>query len=182
MFSRIMATKHALVPAPAVVRIQTLIVFLRGQKVMLDSDLAMLFGVETKALNRAVARNRERFPRDFMFQLTQNEFKLLQSQYGASKIGRGGRRFLPYAFTEHGIVMAANVLNSPRAIEASLLIVRTFIQMRELLATHADIRRKLEELEKKYDRQFGTVFEAIHELMDAPERRTRGKIGFRRKA
>jgi len=162
-------------------RIEQAILLIRGQKVMLDSDLAGLFGVETKALNRAVRRNAERFPTDFMFQLTPEEFRLLRCQTGTSGARRGGRRYRPFAFTEHGVVMAANVLNSLRAIEASVFVVRAFVRLRRILATHVELGRKLDELEKKYDRQFAVVFEAIRRLMALPRERTKGRLGFRAK-
>ena len=149
-------------------------------EVGLDSDLAILFGVETKALNRAVKRNKERFPKDFMFQLSATEFKRLRCQIGTSNKQRGGRRYAPFAFTEHGVVMAANVLNSRRAIMASVQVVRAFVRLRQLLATHADLKCKLEELEKKYDRQFAAVFEAIRELMEPIVNPDKGLIGFQR--
>lgn len=171
----------ALVP---VERIEKAILLIRGQKVLLDSDLAALFMVETKALNRAVKRNMDRFPEDFMFQLTLKEHERLRCQTGTSNTGRGGRRYLPYVFTEHGVVMAANVLNSKRAIEASVYVVRAFVRLRRLLATHKDLRRKIEELEAKYDHQFAAVFEAINDLMDEGfgEDEPKGKMGFEKKA
>jgi len=161
-------------------RIQQAILLIRGQKVMLDSDLAALFGVETKALNRAVKRNANRFPVDFMFRLSARETKNLRCQSGTSS-GHGGRRYSPLAFTEHGVIMAANVLNSKRAIEASVLVVRAFVRLRQMLATHADLARKLDELEKKYDEQFAVVFEAIRELMEPPEDPPKGRLGFQPK-
>ncbi len=158
-------------------RIERLILLIRGQKVMLDADLAELYGVETKALNRAVKRNRERFPEDFMLQLTFQEVRALRCQFGASNIGRGGRRYLPYVFTEHGAIMAANVLNSQRAISASVHVVRAFVRLRALIASNKDLARRLDELEKKYDSQFKVVFDAIRRLMTSPPKPKR--IGFR---
>ena len=170
-----MTDKHSLVHAEAIER---RIFLIRGQKVMSDSDLAELYGVETKVLNRAVKRNLERFPADFMFRLTIQEVTALRCQIGTSNIGRGGRRYLPYAFTEHGAIMAANVLNTRRAIEASVYVVRAFVRLRELIASHKDLAKKLEELEQKYDAQFRVVFDAIRQLMAPPETKPR-RIGFR---
>jgi hypothetical protein len=149
---------------------------------MLDSDLARLYGVTTTRLNEQVKRNLDRFPLDFMFQLTKEEWKSLISQIATSKRGRGGRRKLPYAFTEHGAVMAANVLNSPVAVRASIVVVRAFVRLRQLLVSHEELARKLEALEKKFekhDAQFKVVFDAIRQLM-APEKPPRQRqIGFR---
>ncbi|MDX6611451.1 MAG: hypothetical protein QOD75_637 [Blastocatellia bacterium] len=120
---------------------------------ILDSNLAWLYGVERRALIQAIKRNPKRFPSDFMFQLKAKEFDVLRSQFVISK-GRGGRRYLPYAFTEHGSIMAANVLNSDRAVQTSVQVVRAFVKLRQMLAANADLARKLEGLEKKYDRHF----------------------------
>jgi hypothetical protein len=144
---------------------------------MLDEDLAELYGVETKSRVRAVKRNVNRFPEDFMFQLSLQEFKDLRSQNGTSK-GRGGRRYLPYAFTEHGTLMLASILNSPTAVEVSIEVVRVFVRLRQLLATHEDLARKLAALERKYDHQFKVVFDAIRELMTPPEPKKTGRLGF----
>lgn len=168
------ATALALIPAE---RIERSILFLRGEKVMLDADLAEVYGVTTKRLNEQVRRNRDRFPPDFMFQLTSEEFAALRSQNATSNEGRGGRRHHPFAFTEHGAIMAANVLSSPRAIEASVMVVRAFVRLRQMLASHAELARKLDELEKKYDSQFQQVFAAIRALMAPPDGK-RGRIGF----
>jgi hypothetical protein len=159
-------------------RIEQAIFLIRGQKVMLDVDLAKLYGVTAGRLNEAVKRNSERFPADFMFQLTFHELRRLRSQIAISKKGRGGRRYLPYAFTEHGAIMAANVLNSHRAIEASVFVVRAFVRLRELIATNKDLSKRLDELEKKYDSQFKVVFDAIREFM-APTPPSKPRIGFR---
>ena len=164
---------NGLVPSE---KIEKRIFFLRGQKVMLDADLASLYGVETGALKRAVKRNRERFPEDFMFQLTFQEVGILRCQNGISSWG--GQRFLPYAFTEQGVAMLSSVLKSKRAVQVNIEIMRAFVKLRELIASHKDLARKLEELEKKYDAQFKVVFDAIRELMTPlppPPRR----IGFR---
>ena len=142
---------------------------------MLDADLAELYGVETKSLNRAFMRNREWFPEDFVFQLTENEFEDLRCQFGTSRWG--GRRYLPYAFTEQGVAMLSGVLHSKRAIQVNVEIMRTFVRLRQLLASNAQLARKLEALEKKYDAQFKVVFDAIHQLMSPPEPAKR-KIGF----
>ena len=158
------------------------IFLIRGQKVMLDSDLAQLYGVETKILNKAVSRNRDRFPEDFMFQLSSEELSALRFQIGTSNTrGRGGRRYLPYAFTEQGVAMLSSVLNSARAIRVNIVIIRAFVRLRELLSTHKELAAKLEELERKYethDRQIRSVFDAIRRLMQPPQR-ARREIGFR---
>lgn len=159
-------------------RIEQSILLIREHKVMLDDDLAKLFGVTTKRLNEQVKRNLDRFPADFMFQLTPEEWEALKSQIATSKKGRGGRRTRPYAFTEHGVLMLANVLNSPTAVQASIQVVRAFVRLRELLASHAELARKLQTLEKKYDAQFKAVFDAIRQLMIPPEPPKRGRIGF----
>ena len=145
---------------------------------MLDEDLAVLYGVETKLLTRAVRRNQSRFPADFMFQLTAEEHAALRIQSGTSNIGRGGRRYCPYAFTEHGVAMLSAVLRSPRAVQVSIEIVRAFIRLRAILATNADLARKLAALEKNYDAKFRLVFDAIRELMAPPKTKKRA-IGFR---
>ena len=191
-----------------------LVFFIRGEKVMLDADLAMLYGVEVRILNQSVARNRKRFPSDFMFQLSAKEYENLRSQivttsgeekanstqtgmtsqiviskekraYGAplrsqfviSKLGRGGRRYRPYAFTEQGVAMLSSVLRSPRAVEVNIAIMRTFVQLRRLMDSNADLARKIESLEKKYDERFAVVFAAIKELI-TPEAPARKQIGF----
>lgn len=144
---------------------------------MLDSDLAELYGVETKALNRAVTRNIERFPKDFMFRLTPAEAETLRYQFGTSK-RRGGRRYLPYVFTEQGVAMLSSVLHSDLAIMVNIQIVRTFIRLRRILSSHADLARKLQELETKYDAQFKAVFEAIRALMEPPPEPPKEPLGF----
>ena len=158
-------------------RIERAIILVRGEKVMLDSELAEIYGVETKALNRAVRRNESRFPSDFMFQLTFEEAESLRCQTGTSNEGRGGRRYLPYAFTEHGALMLANVLNSERAANTSVQVVRAFVRLRQMLASNAELARKLDVMEKKYDAQFKVVFDAIRQLMSPPEPKRR-EIGF----
>jgi hypothetical protein len=158
-------------------RVADAILVIRDDNVILDTELALLYGVETRALIQAVKRNQGRFPSDFMFQLTRKEFDSLRSHFVISK-GRGGRRHLPYAFTEHGAIMAANVLNSEGAVEASVQVVRAFVKLRQLLASNAELARKLNELEQKYDCQFKIVFDAIRQLMTPPPARAK-PIGFR---
>ena len=160
------------------------ILVLRGQKVLLDAELAALYGVTTARLNQQVRRNRERFPDDFLFELTTAEFSALMLQNASSKSGRGGRRKLPFAFTEHGAIMAATVLNSPRATEMTVYVVRAFVKLRELLASNKDLARKLAALERslvaldlKAQRQFKEVYEAIRALMSEPVPKPR-PIGF----
>ena len=150
----------------------------RGQNVMLDSDLAELYEVETKAFNQAVKRNAARFPDDFMFQLTVAEADALRSQFVTSNFGKGGRRYLPYAFTEQGVAMLSSVLRSERAVQVNIALIRAFVAMRGLLTQDTDLARRIIALEAKYDRQFAVVFEAIRQLMDAPPAPER-RMGFR---
>jgi hypothetical protein len=150
----------------------------RGVKVMLDRDLAELYGVETRVLNQAIKRNLIRFPLDFMFQLDKDEFESLISQFVTSSWG--GVRKLPYVFTEHGILMLSSVLNSENAIQVNIQIMRTFSKLRKMLSAHEDIKRKIESMEKKYDSQFRIVFDAIKELI-TEELKPQRKIGFERK-
>ena len=145
--------------------IQRQIYLIRGHKVMLDSDLAELYGVETKYLNKQVTRNKERFPEDFMLQLSAEEWTTLRSQIGTSS-SHGGRRYRPRAFAEHGILMLSSVLRSKRAVQVNIAIMRAFVRMRELVTTHKDLAGKLDALERKYDRQFKVVFDAIRQLME----------------
>ena len=158
--------------------IEQRILLIRGQKVMLDADLAELYGVETKQLIRAIKRNITRFPADFMFQLHKEEFENLRFHFGTSSRW-GGRRYLPYVFTEQGVAMLSSVLNSERAINVNIVIMRAFVKLREMLASHKDLARKLNEMEKKYDAQFKIVFDAIRQLMSPPEKHKR-KVGFLR--
>jgi len=158
-------------------RIEKAIYLIRGEKVMLDSDLANLYGVETKAVNRAAKRNLKRFPPDFMFQLTAEESAALRYQIGTSKEGRGGRRYQPYAFTEQGVAMLSSVLSSERAVLVNVEIMRAFVKLRRMLASNAELSRRLDELESKYDRKFKVVFDAIRQLMSPPLPR-RKQIGF----
>ena len=172
-----MPEHHSLIPVD---RIERSILLIRKHKVMLDSDLASLYGVETKALVRAVKHNAERFPADFMFQLTVEEFDALRCQFGTSNIavGRGGRRYAPYAFTEQGVAMLSGVLHSPRAVAVNVEIMRTFVRLREMLASNAELARKLDALEQKYDAQFKVVFDAIRQLMQPPPSKPKPQIGF----
>jgi hypothetical protein len=188
-----------LIPAE---RIERRILLLRGQKVMLDFELGELYGVETRTLNQAVQRNKERFPEDFMFQLSEEEAALvltsqtvisnprneanslddsgiLRSQIATSKLGpgSGGRRYLPFAFTEQGVAMLSSVLRSPRAVQVNIAIMRTFVQLRQMLASSAELSGKLAALESKYDKQFKVVFDAIRELM-SDKKLPRREIGF----
>jgi len=173
-------------------RIERSILVLRGHKVLLDMDLAALYGVTTKRFNEQVRRNKTRFPLDFMFQLAQEEWDSLRSRFATLKTARGRhRKYLPYAFTEHGAIMAATILNSPHATEVSVYVVRAFVRLREMLATNKKLAAKLEELEQKTEAltlrhdtfaantraQLRQVFEAIRELMSPPELKRR-PIGF----
>ncbi|OGW84075.1 MAG: DNA-binding protein [Omnitrophica bacterium RIFCSPLOWO2_01_FULL_45_10] len=146
----------------------------RGKRVMLDYDLAFLYGVETKYLKRQVRRNRERFPEDFMFELTEPEN--LRCQNVTSN--RGGRRYLPYAFTEQGVSMLSSVLNSKQAVMVNIQIMRAFVTLKRAGLTYAVLRKKIDEMEKKYDRQFKSVFDAIRELMTSPPEKPKPRIGF----
>ena len=149
--------------------IERRIYLIRERKVMLDGDLAELYGVETFNLNKAVKRNLDRFPQDCMFQLTKEEADVLRFQTGMSKPrGRGGRRYLPYAFTELGVAMLSSVLNSRRAVQVNIAIMRTFARLRYILATHKDLAAKLEAMEKKYDKQFKVVFDVLRQLTEPP--------------
>jgi phage regulator Rha-like protein len=155
--------------------IEKKILLIRGHKMMLDSDLAELYGVETKALKRSVKRNIDRFPEDFLIQITREEFESLRYRFGTSK--RGGVRYLPYAFTENGVAMLSSILNSKRAIQVNIQIMRTFTRLREIIASHKDLARRLDDLEKKHDGQFKIVFDALRSLMASPIKPKR-KIGF----
>lgn len=164
---------HSLIPTEVIER---KILLVRGKKVMLDADLAELYGVETKYLVKAVKRNLLRFPADFMFTLNQEEFENLRFHFGTSSQW-GGRRYFPYAFTEQGVAMLSSVLHSERAIEVNIMIMRAFVKLREMIASNKDLARRLDGLEKKYDSQFKVVFEAIRQIMTPPETKKR-KIGF----
>jgi len=205
----VMGTDSNLIPAE---RVERRILLVRGQKVLLDFQLAELYAVETRALNQAVKRNLERFPEDFMFQLSQEEAgQILRSQFVTSSDGNwsqtvtaasgsatesaeppsGNRsqtvtgsqrhrdpRLLPYAFTEQGVAMLSSVLRSPRAVQVNIAVMRTFVQLRQLLSSHADLARKLASLESKYDQQFKAVFDAIRELMKPPTASQKREMGF----
>ncbi len=158
--------------------IERRILLIRGEKVMLDTDIASLYGVSTKRLNEQVKRNRSRFPQDFMFQLNEKEKAEVVANCDHLKQLKFSPT-LPYAFTEHGAIMLATVLNSPVAVAASIQVVRAFVRLRQMLASNAELARKLEALEKKYDAQFKVVFDAIRQLMTPPETKKK-KIGFRR--
>lgn len=159
--------------------IEKLIYLIRGERVMPDQDLATLYGVGTKALIQAVSRNKNRFPPDFMFQLSFQEFSALRSQIVTTK-GRGGRRTHPYVFTEHGVAMLSSVLRSENAVEINIHVVRTFVHLRQLIASHAGLAEKLMHLEQKYDGQFRVVFDAIRKLMGDTVVPVKRQIGFGR--
>jgi len=154
-----------------------LVRWVRGERVMLDADLARLYGVETRALNRAVRRNVKRFPSDFMFLLVNEEVANLKCQIGTSSLGWGGRRKPVMAFTEQGVAMLSSVLRSDRAADVNIAIMRTFVQLRRLMDSNRELARKITEMEKRYDEQFGTVFQAIQQLI-AEEEEPKRKIGF----
>jgi hypothetical protein len=161
------ARSKALAPLEDITRS---ILILRGHRVILDANLAALYGVPTKRLNEQVRRNAARFPEDFTFQLTADEAAALRSQFATSKpipIGRGGRRYLPYAFTEHGAIQAANVLNSPRAVEMGIYVVRAFVQLRELLSSNKELAKRLDQLEARIEKKLATHDEAIAAMLSA---------------
>lgn len=160
-----------------IIRVERSIRLIRGDKVILDHDLADLYGVDVKRLNEQVKRNLDRFPADFMFQLTNQEFKDLKLQTGTPSQW-GGRRIPPYAFSEQGVAMLSSVLKSPRAVQVNIEIMRTFVRLRKILASHADLAEQLEQLEQKYDDQFRAVFDAIRQLM-SPEKPEKEQIGFK---
>lgn len=167
-------------PVPKPENVAPLIVFVRGERVLLSGHLAVLYGVSVSALNQAVKRNIARFPEDFMFQLSAEEFGRLKSQTVTSKRG-GVRRALPYAFTEQGVAMLSSVLHSPRAVEVNIAIMRTFVRLRRLMDSNRDLARKIEAMEKKYDEQFAVVFDAIKRLIAEDHARKmppRRRIGF----
>jgi phage regulator Rha-like protein len=170
--------KESIIPRELV---EQRIYLIRGQKVMLDFHLAKLYNIPNKRLKEQVRRNIKRFPEDFMFELTKDEYDRLRSQIATSKTGRGGMRYTPFAFTEQGVAMLSSVLNSERAIQVNIAIIRAFVKLRNILATHEELRKKLEDLERKFERhdeQIRLVFDAIRELMQPPEKPKR-KIGFR---
>jgi len=165
--------------------IERRILLIRGHKVMLDSQLAELYEVPTKRLNEAVKRNRRRFPEDFMFRLTTEEAKSLTSQIAISSLrsqiatsSYGGRRYLPYVFTEQGVAMLSTVLNSERAIAVNIAIMRTFVRLRQILATHKELAERLDAMEKKYDQRFKVVFDILKQLMEPPPEPRKRPIGY----
>lgn len=157
--------------------IQGRILLIRNENVILDRDLAEMYGVETRVLIQGVKRNIDRFPRDFMFQLSNEEFENLKSQFVTSSWG--GIRKRPHAFTEQGVAMLSSVLRSPRAVQVNIAIIRAFVQMRKILSTHKELKGKIEAMEKKYDKNFRVVFAAIKELMEPIPPKKESKIGFR---
>lgn len=159
-------------------RIEAKIFLFRGFKVMLAQDLALLYGVETRTLNQAVSRNRERFPEDFMFQLTENEVLSLRSQFVISNSERGGTRYSPYAFTEQGVAMLSSVLKSKQAILVNIQIIRAFTKLREMMNENDSLRLKLEVLEKRFDEQFKVVFDALRRILTV-EDSPKAEIGFK---
>jgi len=159
--------------------IERRIFIIRGRKVMLDGHLAELYQVETSHLNRAVRRNNDRFPEDFRFQLNKEEFDFLRCQFGISKNGSGGRRYSPYVFTEQGVAMLSSVLHSDRAVAVNIAIMRTFVRLRQLLASNKELAEKVAEMEKNYDKKFKIVFEVLKQLMGPPEEEDdKNPIGF----
>lgn len=172
-YDNIIMAKQSLIPAEL---IEKKIFLIRDQKVMLDFHLAELYGVETKILKRAVRRNMDRFPPDFCFELSKDEFENLRYHFGTSN--RGGTRYLPFTFIEQGVAMLSSVLNSDRAVQVNIAIMRSFVRLREMLASHKDLERKLHDLEKKYDKQFKVVFDAIRALM-REDQKPKQPIGFR---
>jgi len=167
---------QALVPPG---RIERRIIVVRGENVLLDEDLARMYEVETRALVQAVKRNAKRFPPDFMFQLSREELETLRARLGTPTPGRGGRRYLPHAFTEQGVAMLASVLRSDRAVHVNIEIVRAFVRLRRLAGSVTELRRKVDALEQQYDTQFRVVFDAIRELMAPPAAGEKRRIGFR---
>ena len=171
---------RSLIPAE---RIERRILLIRSEKVLLDADLALLYGVLTKNLVKAVKRNRDRFPADFMFQLTPEEHRALRFQFGTSNEGRGGRRYLPYAFTEQGVAMLSSVLRSKRAVEVNIAIMRAFVRLRQLLSSNAHLARRLERVErwiKKRGPKIDAVYKVIQRLAAPPtETEKKERIGFR---
>jgi hypothetical protein len=163
---------------PNAQQLATLVHAVRHEKVLIDTDLAQLYGVETGALNRAVKRNASRFPADFMFQVSAEEWDDLRCQIGISS-AHGGRRALPYVFTEQGVAMLSSVLNSPHAVQVNIAIMRTFVQLRRLMDSNRDLARRIDALEARYDEQFSNVFDAIKQLItDDKQRKVKPRIGF----
>ncbi len=166
--------QNAIVPTALITQ---KIFFVRGSRIMLDADLARLYGVATKNLNKAGKRNASRFPSDSMFQLSSKDLHSLRFQFGTSNPVRGGRRYAPYAFTEQGVAMLSSVLRSSRAVQVNVAIMRTFVRLREMLATHEELRRKIDAMEKRCDARFQVVFETIRQMLEAPVR-VKKPIGF----
>ncbi len=165
--------KNTLIPQEI---IENKIYLIRGRKVMLDADLAKLYKIETKTFNRAVKRNLERFPEEFMFRLNKSETENLRYQIGTS--GWGGRRYLPYVFTEYGVAMLSSVLNSKRAIQVNIQIIKTFVRLREIVISNRALRMKIEAMEKKYDKRFIAVFDAIRKLLNVRDKEPVKILGF----
>lgn len=176
--TKIKATLKSRELAVSIDRIERRIYLIRGQRVIIDSELAELYDVPTKVFNQAVKRNSNRFPDDFMFQLTRDEADSLRSQIVTSKEGRGGRRYLSYAFTEQGVAMLSSVLKSDQAVQVNIAIMRAFVKLRQMMLSNLDLNRKINALEKKYDENFGTVFAALRRLL-TPSEKPRHRIGFR---
>jgi hypothetical protein len=177
----LIAVDSAMASDRKIVRIETAIHLIRSQRVMLDSDLAAIYGVSTRQLNQQLKRNRHRFPEDFAFQLEHREFETLMSQIVISKKGRGGRRKLPWVFNEHGAIMLASVLSSNIAVQASVRVVRAFIRLREMVASNTQLAAKLKELERRldtHDEAIANVFAALKRLLEPPEPPKRREIGF----
>ncbi|MBU6231852.1 MAG: ORF6N domain-containing protein [Patescibacteria group bacterium] len=175
------SSRLSVIPAESIAQ---KIFFIRGQKVMLDSDLAMLYGVSTKYLNQTVRRNLSRFPSDFMFQIKEEELESLRLQFATSKIGRGGRRYSPYAFTEHGVAMISSILHSSRAVEMNILIIRTFIKLREILSSNRELAAEVELLKREQDSQsehIKKIYKIIARLISEPPKQ-KGPIGFQRRS
>ena len=168
-------SKTSLIPQET---IEGKILLIRGKKVILDRDLAVLYEVQTKVLKQAVRRNAKRFPDDFMFEFTTKEFENWRSQFVTSKSDKMGLRYKPMAFTEQGVAMLSSVLNSERAIQVNIQIIRAFTKLREMLATHKDLQKKIVAMEGKYDKQFKVVFDALRVLIEPPEK-PKSRIGFR---
>ncbi len=166
-------TETVLIPQEV---IEGKILLIRNKKVMFDKDLAKLYGVTTGNLNKAVSRNLDRFPKDFMFQLTKNELKDLIFHFGTSSWG--GTRKPPHVFTEQGVAMLSSVLKSKNAIQVNIQIMRAFTKLREMILSHKDLQRKIKDMEKKYDKQFKVIFEAINQMLNPPEK-PKGKIGYK---
>ena len=179
--SLLIAMSQSRTPIPSLnaESLEQCIYVVRGVKVMLDADLAALYGVPTKQLNQAVRRNHRRFPADFLYELTEQEVSILRSQFVTSKTrdGRGGRRYTVLAFTEQGVAMLSSVLHSDRAIEVNVAVMRTFVRLRRVLMDHAELAKKIAELEQRYDGQFQIVFDALR-VLRAPEEPDRARIGF----